>query len=149
MTANQVDAGLAASDAEVGTRLLALAEDQWFDRKSAQIAAKDLGPPLIAFANAEGGTIVIGLSKGKVQGFQEYETRLNDIRQASIDFTRSFQDHEVRPRMAKGRSMEREAHRVASVTSVRPNRRRAQMARLRRAAIILGPDRVLTWDLSS
>ena len=51
--------------------------------------------------------------------------------------------------MAKGRSMDLLAHRVASVTSVRPNRRRAQMARLRSAAIILGPDRVLTCDLSS
>ena len=39
--------------------------------------------------------------------------------------------------MANGRSMDRPAHRVASVTSVRPNRRRAQMARLRSAAMIL------------
>src|SRR5450759_960220 len=46
--------------------------------------------------------------------------------------------------MAKGRSMDRLAHRVASVMSVRPARRRALMARLRRAAMILGPDRVLT-----
>ena len=51
--------------------------------------------------------------------------------------------------MVNGRSMDRLAHRVASVTSVRPNRRSAQMARLRSAAMILGPDRVLTWDLSS
>ena len=43
---------------------------------------------------------------------------------------RPFQDHDVRPRIVKGRSMDRAAHRVASVTSVRPNRRRAQMARL-------------------
>jgi ATP-dependent DNA helicase RecG len=87
MSANEVDAALAAPAAEVGPRLLALGEDQWFDRKSAQIAAKDLGPPLIAFANAEGGVIVIGLSSGKVQGFKEREPKLNEIRQASIDFT--------------------------------------------------------------
>jgi hypothetical protein len=62
---------------------------------------------------------------------------------------RPFQDHYVSPRMVKGRSMERAAHRVASVTSVRPARRSALMARLRSAAIALGPDRVLTWDLSS
>jgi hypothetical protein len=69
---------------------------------------------------------------------------------ARIDITpRPFQDHDVRPRMANGLSMDRLAHRVASVTSVRPNRRRAQMARLRRAAMILGPDRVLMCDLSS
>ena len=45
--------------------------------------------------------------------------------------------------------MERPAHRVASVTSVRPAMRKAPMARLRRPAMILGPDRVLTCDLSS
>ena len=62
---------------------------------------------------------------------------------------RPFQDHDVSPRMVKGRSMKRPAHRVASVTSVRPAMRRAPTARLRRPAMILGPDRVLTWDLSS
>ncbi len=62
---------------------------------------------------------------------------------------RPFQDHDVSPRMVNGRSMERPAHRVASVTSVRPARRSAPIARLRRAAMTLGPDRVLTWDLSS
>ena len=62
---------------------------------------------------------------------------------------RPFQDHYASRRMVKGLSMERAAHRVASVTSVRPARRSAPMARLRRAAMALGPERVLTWDLSS
>jgi ATP-dependent DNA helicase RecG len=87
VTANEVDAALSAPTSEIGSRLLALREDQWFDRKSAQIAAKDLGAPLTAFANAEGGTIVIGLSKGKVQGFRSHDNKLNAIRQASVDFT--------------------------------------------------------------
>lgn len=87
MMANQAEAALGAPPAEVGPRLLALPEDQWFDRKSAQIAPKDLGPPLIAFANAEGGVIVVGLSKGKVQGLRRYEPKSNDLRQAPIDFT--------------------------------------------------------------
>ena len=51
--------------------------------------------------------------------------------------------------MVKGLSMERAAHRVASVMSVRPAMRSAPIARLRRVAMALGPDRVLTWDLSS
>lgn len=51
--------------------------------------------------------------------------------------------------MVKGRSMRRAAHRVASVISVRPASRRALMARLRSAAMILGPDQILIWDLSS
>jgi hypothetical protein len=50
--------------------------------------------------------------------------------------------------MVKGRFIRRLAHRVASVVSVRPASRRALMARLRRDAMILGPDRVLTRDLS-
>jgi hypothetical protein len=50
--------------------------------------------------------------------------------------------------MVKGRSMERPAQRVASVMSVRPARRRAPIARLRKVAMILGPDRVRTFHLS-
>ena len=69
--------------------------------------------------------------------------------QVSATCARPFQDHDVSPRMVKGLSMERPAHRVASVMSGRPARRRAPIARLRRAAMILGPFRVLTWDLSS
>ena len=61
---------------------------------------------------------------------------------------RPFQDHDVSPRMVNGR-MERPAHRVASVMSARPARRSAPIAGLRRVAMTLGPDRVLTWDLSS
>jgi len=32
-------------------------EDQWFDRKSAKIDPKALANELVAFANAEGGTL--------------------------------------------------------------------------------------------
>jgi hypothetical protein len=70
-------------------------------------------------------------------------------RRRSLLLPRPFQDHDVSPRIVKGRSMERPAHWVASVTSVRPAMRKAPMARLRRPAMILGPDRVLTLDLSS
>ena len=87
MTPKQVEAALAAEETERGERLLALTEDQWFDRKSARIAPKSLGPSLVAFANAEGGTIVIGLSEGKVEGLKDHEGKVNAIRQAAIDFT--------------------------------------------------------------
>jgi ATP-dependent DNA helicase RecG len=46
VTANDVDAVLAAPLDEVGARLVAIAEDQWFERKSIRIQAKDLGRPL-------------------------------------------------------------------------------------------------------
>lgn len=87
MSSNEVDSALAAPVEEVGRQLLAAGEDQWFDRKSVQIAPKDLGPPLVAFANAEGGTLVIGLAKGRVEGLKANVAKLNDFRQAPIDFT--------------------------------------------------------------
>src|SRR5262249_2927898 len=86
-TANEVDHALAAPQAEVGSLLLRVPEDQWFERKSVLIAPKDLGPPLVAFANAEGGTIVVGLSKGKVEGIGAHATKINSLRQAPVDFT--------------------------------------------------------------
>src|SRR6266702_2300277 len=58
-------------------------------------------------------------------------------------------DHVVSPRMVNGLCMLRVAQRVASAISVRPVRRRAPMARLRSAAMILGPDLVCTFESSS
>lgn len=37
-------------------------ENKYFDRKSAQIRPADLAPLISAFANADGGTIVVGVS---------------------------------------------------------------------------------------
>lgn len=87
MTVNQVDAALALPAAETAAALLALPEDQWFDRKSVRMLPKDLGPSLTAFANAEGGTIVIGLHDGQVEGLRGYPEKINSFRQAAIDFT--------------------------------------------------------------
>lgn len=42
-------------------------EDDYFDRKSARLKPKDIQEPAIAFANAEGGTLVVGIEDiGKV-----------------------------------------------------------------------------------
>lgn len=68
-------------------RILDAPEDQWFDRKSARAAPKDLARPLIAFANAEGGTLAIGLRDGSYDGELLTPEKENAIRQASIDFT--------------------------------------------------------------
>lgn len=87
MTDNRVEAALALPAAEAGAALLELVEDQWFDRKSVRILPKDLGPPLTAFANAEGGTIVIGLRDGQVEGCRQHPEKMNAFRQAAIDFT--------------------------------------------------------------
>lgn len=84
---NQVEAALALPAAEAGAALLELPEDQWFDRESVRVLPKDLGPPLTAFGNADGGTIVIGLRDGQVEGCGQYPEKMNAFRQAAIDFT--------------------------------------------------------------
>jgi ATP-dependent DNA helicase RecG len=61
-------------------------EDQWFDRKSSRVEARDLGALLVGFANAEGGVIVIGLSDGRVEGVGDPK-RENAWRQAARNFT--------------------------------------------------------------
>ena len=65
--------------------LSALPEDQWFERKSGLIAPKDLAKTLTAFANAEGGTIAVGIRDGAIDGVTAENE--NAIRQAAIDFT--------------------------------------------------------------
>lgn len=62
---------------------------------------------------------------------------------------RSFQDHDTSLRILKGRSLARSAQRVVSVMSRRPVSRMAPTARLRRAAMTRGPDRVRALEWSS
>jgi len=82
-----VTQALAAPPADIGRALLAIPENQWYDRKSARIAPRDLADSEIAFANAEGGTIVVGLGGGRIEGVDAQGRRLNDLRQAAIDYT--------------------------------------------------------------
>ena len=63
----QVERAMATSPDSVGPALAALNEDQWFERKSARIQARDLADWLVGFANADGGTIVVGLQGGKTE----------------------------------------------------------------------------------
>lgn len=87
MSSKDFDRALASPIAEVGPRLLALPETQWFDRKSVRSEAKSLAPILVALANSEGGVIVVGLSNGIVEGIKDHAGRINDFRQAAIDHT--------------------------------------------------------------
>lgn len=87
MTANEVDTALASEPDSTGPALLAVVEDQWFERKSARIAPKDLAKPLTAFANAEGGVIVVGLHDGSVEGLNRNRNKVNEFRQAALDHT--------------------------------------------------------------
>jgi ATP-dependent DNA helicase RecG len=80
----QVIADSSADD--VGGRLLLIPEDQWFDRKSARTAPRVLANHLIAFANADGGTLAIGLSQGVVEGTDGFHEHRNELMQAHIQY---------------------------------------------------------------
>lgn len=97
MTTGAVERALEGHPDRRGIELLELSEDQWFDRKSARVEARDLADTLIAFANAEGGTVVVGLWKGAVQGIAAAgPAKLSSWQQAAIDFTVPQVPHEAR-----------------------------------------------------
>ena len=68
--------------------ILAMNEKQIFDRKSILIKPADLSDTLCAFANADGGTVAIGISdkKRRIEGVDNYQGQLNDILRVPIDF---------------------------------------------------------------
>ena len=60
-------------------------EGQFFDRKSARLAPKELASHISAFANASGGTVVLGIeNSGEVTGINRDQE--NSLRQAGMDF---------------------------------------------------------------
>lgn len=69
-------------------QILAMDEKQIFDRKSILIKPKDLSDTLCAFANADGGTVAIGISdkERRIEGVDRYPEQLNDIQRTPIDF---------------------------------------------------------------
>lgn len=62
-------------------------EDQTFDCKSIQIAPKALAVPIVAFANADGGIIAIGVSdKRDIEGIDLHIDKLNELLRVPFDF---------------------------------------------------------------
>ena len=62
-------------------------EGQRFDRKSAKIDAKALAIHIVAFANADGGTLVIGIKdNGDITGIDGYEKNINELLRAPFDY---------------------------------------------------------------
>lgn len=66
--------------------LLNQPESQWFERKGISLRPVDLARPVIAIANAEGGSLVIGVSNGEVKGLRVKPAAENDFRQAIHDY---------------------------------------------------------------
>ena len=63
-------------------------EDQTFDCKSIQIDPKALAIPIVAFANADGGMIAIGVSdkSRKIEGINQHIDKLNELLRVPFDF---------------------------------------------------------------
>ena len=63
-------------------------EDQTFDCKSIQIDPKALAVPIVAFANADGGVIAIGVSDKtrKIEGVDQHTDKLNELLRVPFDF---------------------------------------------------------------
>lgn len=63
-------------------------ENQTFDCKSIQIEPKALAIPIVAFANADGGVIAIGVSDKtrKIEGVDQYTEKLNELLRVPFDF---------------------------------------------------------------
>ena len=68
--------------------VLAFEEMQIFDRKSINIDPKALAIPIIAFANADGGTIAIGISDKtrRIEGVDYDIGKLNELLRVPFDF---------------------------------------------------------------
>lgn len=72
-------------------------ENKYFDRKSAKIKPSDLTPLISAFANAEGGTIVIGINDKtlEIEGvLAAGADRLNDFINAAKDYCKPMPKNE-------------------------------------------------------
>lgn len=87
MSTVAAEQALALEASRRASALLALPEDQWFDRKSSRVSAQELANALIGFANAEGGLVVVGLWSGQVEGVDRVGGRLAEWQQAAMDFT--------------------------------------------------------------
>lgn len=62
-------------------------EKQEFDRKSARIDAAAIAIAIIAFANADGGLLAVGIEDdGRITGIDNYLSNINEILRAPFDF---------------------------------------------------------------
>ena len=74
-------------------------ENKYFDRKSAKIKPADLAPLISAFANADGGTIVIGISDKEhiLEGIKSVgEDRVNEFIPADFNWLADHHGNDVR-----------------------------------------------------
>lgn len=82
----EIEQALLLPPPERGAALAAITEDQWFDRKSFRIHPRQLADCLIGMANADGGTLVVGLHAGQVEGTDGDPAHRNELMQAGIQY---------------------------------------------------------------
>lgn len=87
MSSVRVGQALALPPEGRGPALLEIAEDQWYERKGPRISVQSLANLEVGFGNADGGTIVVGISKEGVEGIDRYPKHRNELIQAAIDLT--------------------------------------------------------------
>lgn len=64
-----------------------MTERQLFDRKSARVSATALATSMIAFANADGGLLAVGIEDdGRITGIDAYTNNVNEIYRVPFDF---------------------------------------------------------------
>lgn len=68
--------------------ILSMKENQTFDRKSINISPRDLAIPVVAFANADGGDIAIGITDKtkRIEGIDFETEKLNELLRVPFDF---------------------------------------------------------------
>ena len=72
-------------------------ENKYFDRKSAKIRVADIAPLISAFANADGGTVVIGISdkQRSLEGINSVgEDKINTFINAPRDYCKPMPRYE-------------------------------------------------------
>lgn len=71
-------------------------ENQFFERKSAKKDIRELANNIAGFANASGGTLVIGISDdGKLEGFEEFPEKYNNfLKITSGDYLKTIPKYE-------------------------------------------------------
>lgn len=82
-------------------------ENQFFDRKSAKKDIKELANHIAGFANASGGTLVIGIADdGKIEGFEDFKEKYNKfLRITSGDYLKTvpkFENETIEVQNYKG-----------------------------------------------
>ena len=83
-------------------------ENLYFDRKSAKVDYRDLANELMAFANANGGTLAVGITdSGEIDGFNSYGiTKLNDAQKIASTYLKPCPIYEAELIKIKNRKNE-------------------------------------------